>query len=404
MVKIKLKSKQISSNLTKDLNFLLNQKPKMVKIPEDVCKYCEGTGEDPSSSGSCRVCKGSGISTPEKTGKPQYLRNFWDMGRDGVTQSTIALFALCPMKCYWKMILGLEKTTRPDTALDFGDHFHNTLDKVYLHRKKYKVQSTTQTIYQTIDHVLTSSSLDIVKKLKKFDLKDQQSFQQTNGLCNVVLKRYYQHYKTDVNMNWLAVEQVFSMPYKLRNGITIQIRGKFDGVFRNKNGELWLFESKTKGDIKDKVTLDRLGFELQVMVYMLALEYVYKEKPKGVLYNLIKKPGQEYSGTYYRKPETLPEFFARVDKHIKENPNDYFYRHPQSIPWKDVEEYRDIDLDYILERLYEWQNENPKNSFRNTASCKAWNRPCEFLQACANPAEARYYHKRLHVFPELVEV
>lgn len=316
---------------------------------------------------------------------------FWRMERDGVTQSIIALFALCPQKAHYKMIEGLELKMK-DRALEFGSFFHEALDKVYSQRMigNPDDEEVLQELYETTK-----------ERLEDADVKDQQEFEINYGVCKVTLERYFQKWAKD-KQNFIAIEQVFEFPYRLRDGTVIAIKGKFDGVFRDKKGKLWLFETKTKSQIDGNHIVQKMDFELQVMIYLMALKHVYGETPVGVLYNLIRRPQQRFSGTFQRKPEGVVDFIKRVDADIVSNMDKYFIRYPISVTQDAVETYKTTDLDYIIERLYEWQ-QGGISSFRNSNACSMWNRPCEYLPLCGSDdmfAKGRY-SKRERVFPEL---
>ena len=135
------------------------------------------------------------------------------------------------------------------------------------------------------------------------------------------------------------------------------------------------------------------------MIYMKAMQYVYGESPAGVLYNLVKRPGQQYKGSFNRKPESIPEYMGRIDKDIADKTDEYFKRYHISITKNEVDLFFDTDLDYILQRMYEWQQGGYSN-FRNSSACSMWNRPCEYLPICSN-GDKTLYTRKLTVFPEL---
>jgi hypothetical protein len=337
-------------------------------------------------------------SFPEKRdGKPiSGLRNFWDMTEDGLTQSMLGLFALCPQKAHYKLIEGIE-IPRRDRALDFGTFFHEVLDKVYTAQK----ENNTLPNYGMIgEQCYKQAKARLIEE--STDIKDLQEFEVNYGVCQTLLRHYFNKWtKEDKYTKWVDLERVFEFPYKLRDGTVVMIRGKFDGIFRDKKGNVWLFETKTKSNITGNHIMEKMAFDLQVMVYLKAVEYVYKVKPAGVLYNLVKRPNFDYKGTYYKKPETVPAFLERVSSHIDSNVEDYFTRYHVSITKQEVETFFLQDLDYLIQRMYEWQQGGISN-FRNSGACSMWNRPCEYLPICSS-GDRSNYRKRKEIFPELTE-
>ena len=74
-------------------------------------------------------------------------------------------------------------------------------------------------------------------------------------------------------------EQVCDVPYNLPSGRVVRLRGKFDSVDLI-DGGIYLQENKTKGDI-DKIQVERqLSFDLQTLMYSVALHKM-KEAAQG---------------------------------------------------------------------------------------------------------------------------
>ena len=360
---------------------------------------------------NARSAFGPAVGAVKPFGKGKTLRDsiFWDMERDGITQSTIQTFVDCPMKAYRKMFEGL-KAGDFDRRLQFGTYFHDVLDSVYTQRKRkpdfpwLKIgRATLDAIYEE-----TVESLD--------DPRDVETFDQVHGLCEVVLTEYFNWYKKeDTKLKILAVEKQFAFPYTLRNGRVIMVRGKID-LIEEKNGkEIWIWDHKTKSAIeindRSRITVgaiaEKMDWELQIMVYCLAVYHLYGKYPTGVVYNLVKTPGQEFKGSYNKKPETLQEFYQRVlsDMDAKSDPrtrnSEYFLRLDISVTQKEIEYWRDTDFDYIIERIYEW-SQGGIASYRNSKNCAAFRKPCEFLRICSSNDRSGY-KKRESVFPELEE-
>jgi len=170
--------------------------------------------------------------------------NFWDIHRDGVTQSSLQTWLQCPMKSHYKMKLGLS-AGEFNHSLDFGSLFHLILDKVYTERKGKNLEPLRSFWKEIVYKELESYYQELT-----VDPSDIQKAQICYELCKLVLPIYFEWwYKEDSNSHIIEVEKEFSFPYKLRNEVTIPIRGKIDRIDRRKDG-IWLFETKTKGTIE----------------------------------------------------------------------------------------------------------------------------------------------------------
>jgi hypothetical protein len=163
----------------------------------------------------------------------------------------------------------------------------------------------------------------------------------------------------------LLQEHVFDIPYKLLSGRVVKLRGKMDGVDLVTNG-IWLVEHKTKGDVKPEQLRRQLSFDLQTMMYTVALLHSEKigSMPytfKGVRYNVIRRPLSGGKGSIVQKKgsknvpaETTEEYYARLAQYIKDEPENYFYRWNVTILPRDIERFKQRFLNPILEQLYLW--------------------------------------------------
>jgi hypothetical protein len=177
-------------------------------------------------------------------------------------------------------------------------------------------------------------------------------------------------------MRPLLSEQLFSVPYTLPSGRTVYLRGKWDSVWlrgRGKNAGIWLQENKTKGDVREGQIVRQLRFDLQTMLYLVALnEYLstnqrsssemWVRRPvRGVLYNVVRRPLSGGKGTIVRhkatknkREETAEEFYSRLAAYISKEPETYFMRWDVGVSPEDVSKFRRQCLDPILEQLCDW--------------------------------------------------
>jgi len=347
---------------------------------------------------------------PVISGEESY---YWLLSRDGITQSAISVYEECPRKLQYKLREGLTKGTS-DHSLDFGNMFHHILDKCYSSIKTFPVRKgiNPKTAWTTI--INQACKEYYYKQSKDLDVKDTQKFELMFGTCKLMLEHYFDWWgKEDLSLNFVGVEQLFDVPYTLRNGVKIRLRGKIDGILKI-DGGYWILENKTKGSIDDigaysvNGVVESMGYNLQVLFYCLAIKGVYGVYPKGVIYNLIKRPGQEFKGTFNRKPETLPEYYERIKKDIAEKIvevggkkfNPYLLRYHVRITEEEIQTWSLQDFDSVIEEIYQWDMQN-LISRRVQASCFMFRKPCEFLDICSSGSKVGY-SKREHVFPELV--
>jgi hypothetical protein len=192
-----------------------------------------------------------------------------------------------------------------------------------------------------------------------------------HGVCKALFPMYVKHWEDHPDVkdrrNLLA-EQVFDVPYKLPSGRTIKLRGKWDGVDligKPPAAGVYLWENKTKGDINVQQIQRQLKYDLQTMLYLVALRtcqsnlcgkynlgFPIKSQICGVRYNVVKRP-RHYQG----KKESREDFIARLGALVEASPGDFFMRWKVEVGPRDVELFRKQCLDPILENLcddYEW--------------------------------------------------
>lgn len=188
-------------------------------------------------------------------------------------------------------------------------------------------------------------------------------------------ERYSQHQESRIIR--VLEEQVFNVAYTLPSGRVVKLRGKWDGVDAVSSSagsktynDIWLFETKTKGDIRPGQIQRQLSFDLQTMMYVVALEEYYKLASqsdkisytiRGICYNTIRRPLSGGKGTIVRHKgrngkgeETKDHFYERVAGYIRTSPDWYFMRWSVNLCQQDIEKFRTQCLNPILEQLCDW--------------------------------------------------
>lgn len=174
----------------------------------------------------------------------------------------------------------------------------------------------------------------------------------------------------------LLQEQVFCVPYQLPSGRTVYLRGKWDSVDLLGSGKgqaIYLKENKTKGEINEFQLRRQLTFDLQTMMYLVALRHQPDLHPKingtagmgrpvaGVIYNVVRRPLsggkgniRPHQATKTKPAESLADYYKRLQDVIKEEPSYWFMRWRVEVSPRDVELFRRQCLDPILEQLCDW--------------------------------------------------
>jgi hypothetical protein len=194
-----------------------------------------------------------------------------------------------------------------------------------------------------------------------------------------------------LNRTPLLQEEKFEVPYKLPSGRTVKLRGKWDSVdlvnaqcdcdgdwgkkkhlvdcpARNKQSEgIWLQENKTKTSI-ERGKIDRqLRYDLQTMLYLIALDkvdwtnkfdvmnsmstlnvFTGRPKVRGVRYNVIRRSSHK----------TADSMMKKVNEDLKDGRGEeWFARWNVEISNSDIHRFKTWTLNPLLENIcddFEW--------------------------------------------------
>jgi hypothetical protein len=209
----------------------------------------------------------------------------------------------------------------------------------------------------------------------------QEQIDHWYNVCKVTFPLYVEYWSKHPDMiarRPLLSEQSFNVPYPLPSKRVVTLRGKWDSVDlvgEGKGARVILQENKTKGDVREAQLRRQLRFDLQTLLYAVALHQYqldsfwqrsnrsWREVPiGGVRYNVVRRPLSGGKGSIVRhKPtksnpdgESKEAFFVRLQDIIAESPQDYFMRWDVGITPSDILKFRRECLDPILEQLCDW--------------------------------------------------
>lgn len=207
------------------------------------------------------------------------------------------------------------------------------------------------------------------------------------NVCSVQFPEYVEYWSDHPDVQDrkpLLSEQVFDVPYTLPSGRMVRLRGRWDSAdyicddVTGPGGGVYIQENKTKGDIDELQVERQLKFDLQTMMYLVALDKfqklyagkIAKEWPtKGVRYNVVRRPLSGGKGsirphqakstkTTYAPAESEEDFYERLRRdYLAAEPAYWFFRIRAEISHRDIEVFRKTCLDPILEQMCWWYEE-----------------------------------------------
>jgi len=289
-----------------------------------------------------------------------------------INLSALDIYMTCHRKYFWWEILRMEPKKLSINLL-IGKLIHLALQ--------------LEGENKNTNFILKQLENEFKKETKSSFTKDisQNQLEYILELIKIIYKAYHSYYLKH-DLNWKVVQTELSLRWKLKK-IDVYLAGTLDALFNHiqykpkKIKDLWIGETKTTTQINSQY-ISRLDVDLQIQLYSILLSNLY-EKPKGVLYNIIRKPS-----IYQKKKETFDDFLIRIENEYKYKPESYFYRKPILFSNNRIDAaLKDILLvTSELKTYYECMTENefinPSNWYRNTKSCFLYNIPCQYFVLC----------------------
>lgn len=307
----------------------------------------------------------------------------YSLEKHGVTQGLLSMFMRCREEtALW--MRGLEPL-RTSQGLQFGTLAHIVLETIY--GKKRAEPPGREEVFNALE---TARTMYLKERGGRLSAEEEGFIEINLAMLEAVMPHYFTYYKKDfVKVKWAELEKKFVTPSPVEG---VMMTGRRDGAYWV-GKELWLRENKTKGRIEEDVLSDTLAFDFQNSFYTYALAKEYKVWPKGVLYDIIRRPGEKQ-----KQGESLKSLRERVEERVKKEPEFYFVRYEVSIPKAEQDRFT-RELHVIIQEFKKWVA-GEMDTYRNTSSCiQRWG-PCKFLPICANN-EMGLYRKREFLFPEL---
>lgn len=334
----------------------------------------------------------------------------WDFNRDGVSQGFIHSFINCKLQTHLRY---KELWTSKDDPIfrEFGSCFH------WLIPWALNSQFKKPPGHTAISHAINYYYELWQEQHPKIASKKAQQMDYVFGLCEKVLPAYLKRwngdyprekkYKMGCNVvqvkKWMSFEETWKEPYEFKTGddrilSIVFLKGKFDGVFIDKKNDLWLLETKCLSVIKEDEIMELLPLDIQCMLYLLAIYLKYGKKPKGVLYNIVRRPGLRQG-----KSETFKQLLDRVEKDVNhpKRQNHYFKRIEMVIDWSEIETWQKTFLNPVLGEIQDWSKGIIRTYMNPDALTSKYGR-CELYHLIVHDAKNNFFRRKT-VYNELTD-
>lgn len=298
----------------------------------------------------------------------------------GITQSMLGHYIACKERFRIRTMEGLKPHDRFIVPLEYGQLWHEA---------EHELAET--------GHFTGTRVKKYAKQAARKYRNQQQEVSKWHNVCLTqfpIYMKYWEEHEDVLNREPLLQEETFRIPYKLPSGRVVLLMGKFDAVDYIKKKGIYLQENKSKGKVDFQQLRQQLTFDLQTMMYLIALKeliefpeekgipewdedkhlppvqtlgnLVYPENTKvlGVRYNVVRRPLSGGKGsirqkkaTKHKPAETKEEYFDRLRKIIEGDPDYFFNRWTVDVSNSDILHFKRITFHPLLENLaddFEW--------------------------------------------------
>lgn len=167
------------------------------------------------------------------------------------------------------------------------------------------------------------------------------------------------------------------------------LEGRLDVLSQDKDGDWWVIDHKTASFINSDY-IERAKMDWQILGYMLiGKELLGGKWPKGVVYNLIKKPAIRL-----RSAESIASFTKRIEEEYTQYADEksYFTRQEVLIGKSTLTEYL-AELNEML-NMIDSQHKRDSSWPKSTGSCIGKYGSCEYMPICTSGQVNKLMYKQ----------
>ena len=309
---------------------------------------------------------------------PKGLELF-DESKHGVSYTLLSDWLTCREKARLK--LAGWRSREPKLALSFGSIFHTVIETGYREIAQGELQDVPS--HEEVAKWIGVAEAAWRKEHKRATPEALETLELSLLFATAVLPMYFEYWEDDIfAMTFEQIEQFFSVPFKLPNGRWINIKGKWDAIYKLGKGD-WLQESKSSSRIDVEILPDLLPLSMQSRMYLLLYRWKHGENLRGFLRDIIRRPNLRRG-----KKERIDEYAARCVKDAEERPDHYFHRYEISMGKDEIDEF-ETEFRFMLEDFWRWRWDNVGH-YRNTNECKGKYGLCSMFNICARKDFSRH--------------
>lgn len=307
-----------------------------------------------------------------------------------IRQSVLNDFVACKRLFFLRHLLGLmPKVTTRSLACDVGTFFHAIHAATFVNGGD--VGAAIVGASKTRDGILESISAAAVDAIDSTPEKQMALVNDAFDKAVVMARIFWDCYPFAKDIKVVSVEDTLTVQLDNTDGPYVQV--KPDLIIQGlKNNEMWIEDHKTTGSNVNDAILGK-SWSFQTRLYHYVVARTHGCPVGGFIFNIMQVPGIKLCGTDEKnaaKQGISPEeaYMIRVKEWYMEKVEDTIKSFSVRVAQKsEVPKEVRLVFNASLINPFAFQVDRDFPRDGSCASCKRWNRQCEFLGLCdSDPA------------------
>lgn len=279
----------------------------------------------------------------------------------GISFSLLSRFLVCKERFKLQVYNGIIPKRRFEPKMDFGSMWH-ACEEAWANSNGPEVSHSEWATWVVALDTYTE------QLYHKFPF-DREAITHWHDLCLEEFPRYieyWEHHPEEMTREVLFSEQVFHQALVLPSGRIVYLKGKWDRLDMeldvlpsgHKPLQLWLGENKTKSSIDVSKIQRQLSFDLQTMLYIVALT----QKQDSDFWNRANKrwrnlpvAGVRYNVVRRSAHKSVDSMIKKCEEDIRNGRGgEWFSRWTTEVSTLDIQTFLKTCLYPVLENLCNW--------------------------------------------------
>lgn len=265
---------------------------------------------------------------------------WWDLFRDGINNSGLALWLTCRHQFWLRYVCGYDRPAYAE-PIEFGNVFHWLIER--WHEKPGSLKPK-----KVFGLLVEDYHTEWMKTAPLLSPKDKQAQQSFYGLAAAMWPFYADRYAADLTYKRRRVEQEFRVDHELKDGTKIPLFGTIDLQWVT-DGGFDIIDHKTSSFINEQEKQQALSLDLQLLFYGWARFLQTGKAVHTIWHDVIRRTHLKMTSK-----ETPQQYGKRIAAKVAEDPAHFFIRFPVTVRARKLKLYAQTVIKPMIEDLAAW--------------------------------------------------